>query len=137
MNVRVLTALTLALAVALAGCGDTTVPDGADGDDTPTGSPAGDGDGSPGTTDEVSIEALAFAEQEITVPAGTTVTWVNNDSVGHTVTHGEDGQPASDAMFDEAIGVGEEVTFTFDEPGTYQVTCTIHPQMNMTVVVDG
>lgn len=70
MNVRVLTALTLALAVALAGCGDTTVLDGADGDDTPTGSPAGDGDGSPGTTDEVSIEALAFAEQEITVALG-------------------------------------------------------------------
>ena len=133
MIVRLLTTVMLVLATGLAGCAETSDPgNGIDGEDDPTQSPGA----SPGGAVEVSIDGLAFADQEITVPAGASVRWVNNDSVGHTVTHGQDGQPASDAMFDEAIGVGEEVSITFDEPGTYQVTCTIHPQMNMTVVVE-
>lgn len=122
----------VALALVLTACDGAETPDvNGDGDGTPAGTPGAGGAGA-----EVIIDDLAFGDQEITVSAGTTVTWINNDSVGHTVTNGEDGQAAADAMFDEPIGVGEEVTVTFDEPGTYQVTCTIHPEMNMTVVVD-
>lgn len=122
----------VALALVLTACDGATAPDlNGDEDGTPAGTPGGAGAGA-----EVTIDDLAFGQQEITVSPGTTVVWINDDSVGHTVTHGEDGQPANDAAFDEPIGVGEEVSHTFDEPGTYQVTCTIHPQMNMTVIVE-
>ncbi len=115
------------LALVLAACGQADGPtsDGVDVD--PTREASGD--------TEIEIVGFAFGQQEITVPAGTTVTWVNSDGVGHTVTHGEDGQPAADVLFDEPIGAGESVAFTFDEAGTYTITCTIHPSMNMTVVV--
>ena len=29
------------------------------------------------------------------------------------------------------------MSVTFDEPGTYDITCEIHPSMQMTVIVEG
>lgn len=86
--------------------------------------------------DTVTISGSSFGD-DITVAAGTTVTFVNGDSLGHTVTEGSDGQIADDARFDEDVPAGESVPITFDEPGTYQVTCEIHSNMNMTVTVEG
>lgn len=88
-----------------------------------------------GTT--VVMQDIAFDQNEISVAPGTTVTWENQDSVPHTATHGENGDPAADALFDMPLEPGESVSYTFDEPGTYSVTCTLHPNMNMTVVVEG
>lgn len=122
--------VVLAMTLLLPACGQVAAPDGGTNDDA-TGQPTGGVGG-----EQVEIAGLAFGQQEITVSAGTTITWVNNDSVGHTVTHGEDGQAVADALVDEPIGTGEEVSFTFDEPGTYPITCTIHPEMNMIVVVE-
>lgn len=124
----VLRRMVIVLALVLAACGQADGPasDGVDVD--PTREASGD--------TEIEIMGFAFGQEEITVPAGTTVTWVNNDGVGHTVTHGEDGQPAAEALLDEPISAGGRVSFTFDEPGTYAITCTIHPSMNMIVVVD-
>lgn len=122
--------VVLGMTLLMAACGQVPEPDGDTNDDA-TGQPTGAADG-----EQVEIADLAFGQPEITVSAGTTITWVNDDSVGHTVTHGEDGQVAADALIDEPIGAGEEVSFTFDEPGTYPITCTIHPDMNMIVVVE-
>ena len=83
----------------------------------------------------VTISGRSFGG-DITIAAGSTVTWVNNDSVGHTVTNGENGVPASDALFDESVADGGTVEFTFDTPGVYQVTCKIHSTMNMTITVE-
>jgi len=73
---------------------------------------------------------------DITISAGSTVTFVNNDSVGHTVTNGENGVAASDALFDEPVADGGTFEFTFDTPGVYLVTCRIHSSMNMTITVE-
>jgi plastocyanin len=62
---------------------------------------------------------------------------VNNDGAAHTVTEGSDGTAADGARFDEQVANGAEVTVTFDEAGTYEITCTLHPSMNMTVTVEG
>lgn len=132
MTTRLRLTGALALALLMTACGDATDPG-------TNGNGDGDGDAVPteaATGEEVEIAGLAFGQQAITVSAGTTVTWANNDNVGHTVTHGEDGQAAADAVIDEPIGVGEEVSFTFDEAGTYPITCTVHPQMNMVVEVE-
>jgi plastocyanin len=63
------------------------------------------------------------------------VTFVNNDSFGHTVTNGENGTAAVGALFDEPLADGGTFEFTFDTPGVYQVTCKIHSSMNMTITV--
>lgn len=89
-----------------------------------------------GTEEQVVVEDHAFHPEELTVAEGTTVTWVNEDDLGHTVTHGEGGAPVQDAAFDEPISVDQVVSYTFEEPGTYPVTCSIHPAMQMTVIVE-
>ena len=87
--------------------------------------------------DRVSLTGFAFSPGTLTVAAGTDVTFVNDDGTPHTVTEGTDGAPADGARFDEDIAAGAEVVITFDEAGTYQITCKLHPAMNMTVTVEG
>jgi plastocyanin len=118
----------LAALILLAGCAASATP-------TPAGDGGGEGGGgAEGTT--VTISGSSFGD-DITVPAGTSVTFVNEDSLPHTVTNGSDGQPEDGALFDNDVAAGASTEVTFDEPGTYNVTCTIHPSMNMTVTVEG
>jgi plastocyanin len=108
-------------------------------------SPAGSAVGSPSTQAEpsaaasagettVDIANLKFGP-DVTVAAGTTVTWKNSDTAPHTATEGSNGVKAPDARFDVQLPIGKSGSFTFTEAGTYQVTCTIHPTMNMTITV--
>jgi plastocyanin len=90
-----------------------------------------DGGGSTGET--VSLAGGQFSPSTLTIAAGTTVTFT--DTANHTVTEGTDGVAVDDPIVDESGGADIEVTF--DEPGTYNITCTIHPAMNMTVTVEG
>ena len=53
------------------------------------------------------------------------------------MTEGSDGVAADDAAVDEEVEAGAEVEVSFDEAGTYQITCLFHPEMNMTVIVEG
>jgi plastocyanin len=85
----------------------------------------------------VRIVGSAFDPAELTVPVGTEVTWVNADSFAHTVSEGTDGQTVDDPIVDEEIAQNGSVSVTFDEPGTYDITCGIHPSMQMTVTVEG
>jgi plastocyanin len=101
---------------------------------TPTPAANGGGDGG-GDGDTVTITGSSFGD-DITVAAGTTVTFQNDDGFAHTATNGTDGTPADDAAFDEEVAAGASVTVTFDEAGTFDVTCKIHPSMNMTVTVE-
>jgi plastocyanin len=95
---------------------------------------ASEGDGGAGG-DTVVISGSSFGD-DITVAAGTTVTFQNDDSAAHTVTNGTDGTPTDGAAFDEEVAGGESVEITFDEAGTFDVTCRIHPDMQMTVTVE-
>jgi plastocyanin len=102
----------------------------------PTESEAATDDASSGT--EVVLGDMSYSPGELTVAAGTTVTFTNPSSFPHTITHGTGGRPADDAAFDEAISPdGGTVEITFDEPGTYDITCKLHPSMQMRVVVEG
>ena len=77
----------------------------------------------------VSIVNMAFTPATITVTAGTTVTWNNNDNITHTVT-------ADDDSYDSGnIGAGSSFTRTFSIAGSYPYHCTIHPSMKETIVV--
>ena len=113
-----LTGAMLILLLTLAACGG--------GDGASAAAEGGDGE-------SVSLAGGAFSPTSLTIAAGTTVTFTNTS--GHTVTEGQDGQAVDDPIIDEEGG--SDITFTFDEPGTYNLTCRIHSAMNMTVTVEG
>jgi plastocyanin len=83
------------------------------------------------STDKVTISNFAFSPANITVKKGTTVTWTNQDSVGHTVTE-TDSQtgPAS-----STLSKGQSYSFTFNAAGTFKYDCSIHPYMTGIVTV--
>jgi len=82
---------------------------------------------SSGTT--VTIAKFMFGPDTLTVPAGATVTWTNEDGDPHTVV-------AKDGSFRSgALTKGGTYQHTFDKAGTYQYLCSIHPFMVATVVV--
>ena len=77
----------------------------------------------------VEIRNYAYNPDPITVPAGTTVTWRNFDAVQHTAT-------STSGKFDSGIiGPGKNYSYTFQDAGTYDYYCTIHPYMKAQVVV--
>lgn len=78
----------------------------------------------------------SFGAAEITVPAGQTLTVINNAAFPHTFTEGENGGEADNARVNEQIPVGETVPVSFPEPGDYHITCLFHPAMNMVVHVE-
>ena len=121
-----LLSLLAILALVLAACGSSAESSAPAGD--------GDGDGGGATAGEtVSLAGGQFSPSTLTIAAGDTVTFT--DTTGHTVTEGQDGTPVDDPIVDESGGSDIEVTF--DEPGTYNITCKIHPAMNMTITVEG
>ena len=91
------------------------------------------GDGGSDTGETVSMANTTFTPSTLTIAAGTTVTFT--DTSGHTVTEGTDGVAVDDPIVDEEGG--SDVPVTFDEPGTYNITCKIHSSMNMTITVEG
>jgi plastocyanin len=79
---------------------------------------------------EVDIDQFAFAPQRITVAAGTTVTWTNEDDIPHTVA-------SSSKLFkSKALDTKDKFSFTFTTPGTYEYFCSLHPHMTGTIVVE-
>lgn len=70
-----------------------------------------------------------FLPAQLTVAAGTKVTWVNKGSKAHTVV-------SNDKLFDSGlVNVGGEFSHTFDAPGTYLYHCAPHAKMVGRLVV--
>jgi plastocyanin len=78
---------------------------------------------------EVRIDNFSFGPTEVTVMAGTTVTWTNHDDIPHTVV-------STDKVFkSKVLDTDDRFSFTFSDPGTYPYFCSIHPKMTGKVVV--
>lgn len=87
---------------------------------------AGPGGADVGTT---RIVQFAFVAADMEVPAGTRLTWVNDDPAPHTVT-------ADDGTFDSGqLDQGGRYSVVLDTPGTFAYHCDIHPTMVGTVRV--
>jgi len=81
-------------------------------------------------TDQIVIKDFMFTPMSLTVKAGTTVTWANKDDEPHTVV-------SDDGLFRSgAVDTNETFSFKFDRAGVYHFTCSIHPHMVGTVVVE-
>ena len=79
---------------------------------------------------QVRVQDFAFAPANIVVDVGTTVTWTNEDNIGHTVTSDE-----GDELDSPLFGEGETYSYTFTAPGEYRYHCTPHPNMQGLVTV--
>ena len=77
-----------------------------------------------------------FDPNVINVTPGTTVEWKNNDKVSHTVTSGTPSDNQTGTIFDSSlIAAGKDFSFTFNDPGTYNYFCQVHPWMTGQVIV--
>ena len=125
----VLLTACIALTLTFAACGDDNDDSGDSSgagattteqtDTTAAEKPAGGGE-----TASVDMKDIQFMPKDITVKAGTTITWTNSDSVAHTVT--KEGGPGGD--FDSGnVEPGETFELTADVPGKVDYVCTIHP----------
>jgi len=83
-------------------------------------------------TDTVSIQNFAFNPVNISVKAGTKVTWTNKDSAPHTVTETDDKTGPSSGNLNNS----DSYSFTFTKPGIYHYSCSVHPNMTGTVTVN-
>ena len=79
---------------------------------------------------EVKIDNFAFAPQRVVVKAGTTVIWINDDDIPHTVA-------SSAKLFkSNALDTKDKFSFTFTTAGAYEYFCSLHPHMTGTIVVE-
>ena len=84
----------------------------------------------------VTLQNFAFNPASMTVPKGTTVTWVNQDTAEHTIVNDAQGPVARGALFtSNPLPKGASYTYTFDTTGTYPYHCSLHPSMKATVIV--
>ncbi len=92
----------------------------------------------------VRISAFRFQPADLTVAAGTTVTWTNDDAILHTVTTGTSVKKDDFGNYDltadgrvtgEMPDKGKTFSFTFAMPGEYAYFCSRHNNMTGRVVV--
>jgi plastocyanin len=80
---------------------------------------------------QVVIDNFTFSPTPLKVNAGTTVIWVNHDDIPHSIVC-----PAL-KVHSHALDTDDTFTYKFDQAGTYDYLCGIHPHMRGQVVVDG
>jgi plastocyanin len=121
-----LLAFVLVLAVIIAACGGGTTSTGA-------------------SSDTVHMNQMAFLQSSITISKGSSLTLVDDAASLHIIANGswvngstqamqEPGAPVVNHL--QISGSGSSQTIgPFTRAGTYQLFCTIHPGMDLTVVV--
>jgi plastocyanin len=77
----------------------------------------------------VTIDNYTFGPKELTVPAGTTVKWVNHDDVPHTVVNKDK------AFRSQALDTDDSYSYTFASAGTFEYFCGLHPYMVGKIIV--
>ncbi|QLH03192.1 hypothetical protein C5F47_06340 [Nitrosopumilus cobalaminigenes] len=77
-----------------------------------------------------------YLPADITINAGDTVEWINVDTAAHTVTGGSPADGPS-GVFDSSLVMADAVyAFTFDDAGSYDYFCMVHPWMVGSVTVN-
>jgi len=123
--------VAISASLALAACGSSASPAAAppSAAASPAASAAASQAAAAGAS-AITIQNFAFAPASLTVKAGTTVTWTNNDSPTHSVKW------ADGAAGSSPLTTGSSYTRTFATPGTYAYVCGIHASMHGTIVVN-
>ena len=78
---------------------------------------------------QITIENFVFVPSEITIAAGTKVTWINKDEAPHTAT-------SVDKKFNSGgMDTDDKFSFVFNDKGDYPYFCALHPHMKATITV--
>ena len=77
-----------------------------------------------------------FIPSPVTIPMGGTVTWENNDTAAHTATGGSATEGPSGVFDSSLIMAGSSFSHTFEDAGTFDYFCMVHPWMAGTVIVE-
>jgi len=77
----------------------------------------------------IEIAKHKYSSPTLTVPAGTTVTWLNRDEDVHTVVS------TTQAFRSPGLETDEAYSYKFTKPGVYEYFCTLHPLMTGKVIV--
>lgn len=123
----------LSALLAAAGCGSSNGGGTASAPAT-TPAPSSSGGQSAGGVTKVDMKNIQFDPKTLTVKKGTTVEWVNQDSVNHDVTK----QTGPGPKFSSGTGnisSGDSYKVTFNTAGTIKYECTVHPGMTGTIIV--
>ena len=115
------------LAAAAAGCSSSSSPSSSPSTTTTTTSTTSSTVSIP--SNARSLTSTAFGTNPLVVAAGTTVTWMNNDSIAHDSV--ADGGQWNSGI----LAPGQSFQFRFATAGTFAYKCTIHPNMVGTVTV--
>jgi|SRR5215469_5533438 len=133
--------LCSAATVLFVACGGTGTPSGT------TSTPTSEGTtGNTGTSESsvaVHMSFQTFAQPSVTISKGSSITLIDDVPVPHHIANGtwdnnaaqplkEPNAPAVDVQF---TGNDQQVIGPFTTAGTYHLYCTIHPGMNLTVIV--
>jgi plastocyanin len=86
-----------------------------------------------------------FSEKTVTIHRGETLRFVNDSGWLHVIGPGDDGrfgdEAGAPALGSRGAFISESGdSFTsgpWNNPGTYHITCSLHPEMNITVIVTG
>ncbi|MCX6766289.1 MAG: cupredoxin family copper-binding protein [Candidatus Moranbacteria bacterium] len=81
-----------------------------------------------GEASTVAIKNFSFSPSTLTVKAGTTVTWTNEDSAAHTIK--------SDTFGSGELSNGQQFDFKFEKAGSFDYSCAIHPSMTGKIIVE-
>ena len=82
----------------------------------------------------VTIQLFQFQPGQLEIKTGTTVTWVNQDDILHTVTSGAPDSRDGKVNF-QLAGKGETFSFAFDKPGDYEYFCDRQQSMRGRILV--
>jgi plastocyanin len=76
----------------------------------------------------INIQNFAFSPATLTVKKGAVVTWTNNDSVPHQIK--------SATFNSSSLSKGQTFSFTFNDAGSFDYSCAIHPSMSGKIIVE-
>jgi len=80
-------------------------------------------------------EIVDFMFEDISIPVGSTIVWINMDQKAHSVTSGI--PPDQSGVWDSPfLRENERFSFLFMETGQFNYWCRAHPFMIATVTVE-
>ena len=77
-----------------------------------------------------------FIPSPVTIDMGGTVTWENNDTAAHTATGGSATEGPSGVFDSSLVMAGSSFSHTFEDAGTFDYFCMVHPWMVGSVIVE-
>jgi plastocyanin len=135
---RLTLAALLLISLSLTACSLAQTPESTPPPDfTPRATPGGG-------ANTIDLTTRDFVQHTLTVKRGVDVTFVVLlDSGPHILCLGKDGdcdpdlagppELRQDGGF--SVDAGQSLTVSFESPGTYPITCSIYPSMNMVIIV--